>query len=76
MDESVLSNRGMMAMIDLIVELLWRATLFLGLLYAVDYALDGKLDLPARHLDWEELRIVKWGKQLLKKIKLLKKGGI
>ena len=60
-------------MIELIGELLWRATLFLGLLYALDYALDGKLDLPARHLDWEQLRIAQWIKKLWQKIKLLNK---
>lgn len=61
----------MMAMIELIGELIWRATLFAGLLYALDYALDGKLDLPARHIKFEELRIVKWLKKA--SIKLLNK---
>lgn len=46
-------------------ELFWRAILLLWLLYAVDYALDGKLDLPYKSIEWEELRIAKWLQQLI-----------
>lgn len=39
--------------------------MLLWLLYAVDYALDGKLDLPYKSIEWEELRIAKWLQQLI-----------
>lgn len=51
---------GRVAAPDLIGEILYRVTLLMGLLYALDYALDGELDLPHRKLKWEQLKIVKW----------------
>lgn len=62
-----------MAAIDLIIELLWRAYLFLALLYVLDYALDGKLDLPGKEVDWEDLRIAKWLDKLWRKLKNIRR---
>ena len=75
LDEMLLSSGDVMAMIDLIGELLYRFFLLVGLLYALDYALDGKLDLPHRKMEWEELRIARWINRIWRaiKIKLLKK---
>lgn len=58
-----------MATPDLIWEIFYRAVLLMGLLYAVDYALDGKLDLYHRKVEWEELKIVKWAQKLWRKLR-------
>ncbi len=56
-------------MIDIILQIFWRAMLLMGLLYALDYALDGKLDLPHKRIEWEDLRIARWINRLIELIK-------
>lgn len=46
--------------IGLIWTVLERTYLILSIIYFLDYALDGKLDLPHRKIDWEDLRMVQW----------------
>jgi hypothetical protein len=52
----------------MIFEIIYRAALFLSLIYTLDYALDGKLDLPHKYVEinyrraWE--RILKFLRRL------------
>lgn len=52
---------------ELIWEILWRASLIAAIIYTIDYATDGKLDLPHWKIEWEETRMARWIKRLQRK---------